>query len=176
MSIVRALASCVFVAFATGASAVSLAGTGPSEIGAPELRPPPYHAQTWSTSNGLAQGSVNDLLQTPSGELWIATFGGLLRFDGVEFRTFDLESLPTLPSQRMTALASDGADGLWVATQDRAIVHFRDGRVLELMTVPASRGELIALERGADGVLWTRVNDGALQRCSPRDRTWTTLI
>jgi hypothetical protein len=40
---------------------------------------------SWTTENGLPQNSVNDILQTRDGYLWLATHGGLVRFDGVRF-------------------------------------------------------------------------------------------
>src|SRR5262245_55124617 len=44
---------------------------------------------SWTTDNGLPQNSVNDILQTRDGYLWLATYGGLVRFDGVRFAVFD---------------------------------------------------------------------------------------
>lgn len=44
---------------------------------------------SWNTENGLPQNSVNDILQTRDGYLWLATFGGLVRFDGIRFVIFD---------------------------------------------------------------------------------------
>ncbi len=46
---------------------------------------------SWTTENGLPQNSVNDILQTRDGYLWLATHGGLVRFDGVRFVVFDTE-------------------------------------------------------------------------------------
>jgi ligand-binding sensor domain-containing protein len=41
----------------------------------------------WGMAQGLPQSSVNDILQTRDGYIWLATFGGLVRFDGVNFTT-----------------------------------------------------------------------------------------
>ena len=48
-----------------------------------------HRFDSWTTENGLPQNSVNDILQTRDGYLWLATFGGLVRFDGVRFVIFD---------------------------------------------------------------------------------------
>ena len=48
---------------------------------------------SWTTENGLPQNSVNDILQTRDGYLWLATHGGLVRFDGVRFVVFDRSTL-----------------------------------------------------------------------------------
>ena len=46
-------------------------------------------ADTWTTANGLPQNTINSVVQTPDGYLWLATFDGLARFDGVRFTIFD---------------------------------------------------------------------------------------
>ena len=43
-----------------------------------------HRLDSWTTENGLPQNSVNDILQTHDGYLWLATFGGLVRFDGID--------------------------------------------------------------------------------------------
>lgn len=47
-----------------------------------------YVIKHWGMEDGLPQSSVNDIVQTKDGYLWMATFGGLVRFDGLNFKTF----------------------------------------------------------------------------------------
>ena len=44
-----------------------------------------HRFDSWTTESGLPQNSVNDILRTRDGYLWLATHGGLVRFDGVRF-------------------------------------------------------------------------------------------
>jgi len=55
-----------------------------SVCGAQDLRY--LSQQAWSTEEGLPQSSVHGVAQTTDGYLWIATEGGLARFDGVSFK------------------------------------------------------------------------------------------
>jgi hypothetical protein len=49
----------------------------------------PRYVQThWTARDGLPVNSVNDLVQTADRHLWLATFDGLVRFDGQSFTTF----------------------------------------------------------------------------------------
>ena len=139
---------------------VALAGTSARAAQAPES----YHASLWSIANGLPQGSVNDLLQTRDGALWIATFGGLVRFDGLEFQVFDLDTLVGMPSNRVTALAPDAEDGLWLALQSGQVLHFRAGRVLEFLALPGKDPQPLALLHHPSGSLWVQANDGSVLR------------
>src|SRR5689334_559066 len=132
-----------------------------------------YHASSWTIASGLPQGSINDLVQTADGALWAATFGGLLRFDGLEFRVFDLETLPGMPSNRVTALAQDQAGGLWLGLQSGHLLHFRDGQMLELVAIPGPDRVPLALLRHPSGALWVQCLSGAVERCA--EGRWTTL-
>ena len=52
-----------------------------------------YLIHVWSSEEGLPQNSVNCLAQTPDGYLWVGTrSGGLARFDGTRFVTFNPQS------------------------------------------------------------------------------------
>jgi ligand-binding sensor domain-containing protein len=50
-----------------------------------------YSFDTYSTNEGLSQSQVYDLHQDELGYLWIATEGGLNRFDGKSFKVFSSE-------------------------------------------------------------------------------------
>jgi len=85
-----------------------------------------YQFDSWTTENGLPQNSINDILQTRDGYLWLATFGGLVRFDGVRFVVFD-RSFEGIGSQRLRALHEDRRGTLWAASEDGMLIRYRDG-------------------------------------------------
>lgn len=82
--------------------------------------------QAWSTEDGLPQSSVHSIVQTPDGYLWIATEGGLARFDGIAFRIFDRGADPAFRSDDVCCLAWDH-DGLWIGTED-GLLRMQQGR------------------------------------------------
>src|SRR5215813_9363751 len=55
-----------------------------------------YHFDIWTTDNGLPQNSVTSILQTHDGFLWLTTYDGLVRYDGVQFRIFNAANAPGL--------------------------------------------------------------------------------
>jgi signal transduction histidine kinase/ligand-binding sensor domain-containing protein len=77
--------------------------------------------QLWQTDDGLPQNTVHAIQQTSDGYLWLATDGGLVRFDGVEFTLFDRHSTPELRSNLIGALAETDDGTLWAATSDGLI-------------------------------------------------------
>src|SRR5687768_16148414 len=45
-----------------------------------------YAVSTWLPKDGLPHHAVLGITQTPDGYLWVATGGGLARFDGTRFK------------------------------------------------------------------------------------------
>jgi hypothetical protein len=48
----------------------------------------------WTTEQGLPQNTVISIVQTRDGYIWLGTFGGLVRFDGVKFTVFNTINAP----------------------------------------------------------------------------------
>ncbi len=81
--------------------------------------------QSWSTEDGLPQNSVHAILQTHDGFLWVATEGGLARFDGLNFRVFQQSSEPAFGSDDVCCLAEDARNDLWIGTADGLVRESR---------------------------------------------------
>jgi ligand-binding sensor domain-containing protein len=82
--------------------------------------------QAWGTEEGLPQSSVHAIAQTRDGYVWVATEGGLARFDGVGFRVFGRANETAFSSDDVCCLKVDG-DGLLVGTAD-GVVRESGGR------------------------------------------------
>ncbi|HVT96165.1 MAG TPA: two-component regulator propeller domain-containing protein [Acidobacteriaceae bacterium] len=87
-----------------------------------------YGYQSWQTDTGLPQNTVHAIVQGRGGFLWIATEGGLVRFDGVEFRTYTRANTRDLPSDLIDDLMEDGAGTLWIGTSG-GLARMRDGKI-----------------------------------------------
>jgi ligand-binding sensor domain-containing protein len=57
-----------------------------------------FLVRTWDQEDGLPHASATALAQTPDGFLWVGTFDGLVRFDGLEMRVYRRKTTPGLPS------------------------------------------------------------------------------
>lgn len=109
---------------------------------------------SWTTENGLPQNSVNDITQTRDGYLWLATYGGLVRFDGLRFVVFD-RTTDGIRSQRIRRIHEDRSGTLWAATEEGMLIRFRGGRFTTFgieSGLPRANG--VRLEEGTDGGLW----------------------
>jgi len=86
----------------------------------------PLGHQFWTSENGLPQNSVHQIIQTRDGYLWIATEGGVARFNGVQFTVFNQENNPAFTSNDTCCLAEDRSGVLWIGTSD-GLLRYANG-------------------------------------------------
>ena len=78
--------------------------------------------------NGLVQSQVKDIIQDGSGYLWIATYGGVCRFDGDQFISY--KTTDGLISNEVTCISDRKNGEIWVGTR-KGINIIKDGVVEE---------------------------------------------
>lgn len=76
-----------------------------------------YKFKTFTVKDGLCHDKVNRVVQDSKGFIWIATEGGLSRFDGHAFKNFNrtLSDTLSLPAVNILDMAIDANDNLWLA-------------------------------------------------------------
>src|SRR5688572_12839259 len=125
-----------------------------------------YHVDIWQTDDGLPQSSVTAITQTQDGYLWLGTFGGLARFDGVRFTSQHISNSLALASRRIVSVFEDRSAVLWTGTEEGDLVRFEGGKV-EVLT-PPNRGtaskHIRAFAQTMDGALWLASAEGQLVR------------
>lgn len=85
-----------------------------------------YRLTQYGMEEGLPQSTVNDIIQTRDGYVWLATFGGLVRFDGFSFTTFDRSNTKGMRSDRILHLFEDSKGAIWLATEG-GFLKFENG-------------------------------------------------
>lgn len=126
---------------------------------AQEDRPQDYRVARWTTAEGLPQNTINDIVALPNGELWLATFGGVVRFDGNDFRVVDIAGDAGLASNRITALALAGTDAFWYVTQEGHLGRIEGGRARAVIAANRSMPDVIGL-LAARGQFYVQTVDG----------------
>ena len=156
VSLIRILRGCLLSLFLC--AVLSRLGRAEPAAAVPMERPvsKTYLNSHWSERDGLPDGSILDLHQSPDGLLWVSTRFGFRAFDGAHFFVPEgLESLSTQPVQRVFF---DGNGQLWIQGK---------GTLYCLKPQPVSgyqKEELSASDVVKDGKNWVWWKNGTVIR------------
>lgn len=144
----------------------------------------PFSSRAWETDDGLPHNSVNAVLRREDGFLWIATQGGLVRFDGLEFVQSRSPLLSDPRSSRVTDIIEENPRTMLVACDTSGLVRVDDSgmsvhplspslgpgrRILSLFHESADVFWILC----ADRELW-RWDHGKTERFPATDRVYTS--
>jgi diguanylate cyclase (GGDEF)-like protein/PAS domain S-box-containing protein len=110
--------------------------------------------------HGLPSDSINTLLETADGSLWIGTSAGLAQLSRGRIRRFPANELPHVD---VNALAEDATGRLWIAT-DGGLISTRNGRVSRHAPEGGFGVAVVSLAVGRDGSLWIGTDGNGLFR------------
>ena len=87
------------------------------------LFPQKFTVKRYTSNEGLPHNNVRELLSDSSGYLWIATWDGLSRYDGYEFKNYhhNPDDSTSLPYFSVSKIALDGSDNIWMLCDNAAI-------------------------------------------------------
>ena len=125
-----------------------------------------HHA--WQTDEGLPDNSVTGIVQTRDSFLWVATRGGLLHFNGVDFTTIPL---PGISNRVIRASFLDAQGRVWVAMERQQVACLDPEGARTFGPAEGMPDRLFSAIAGdKDGAVWvasanglTRIQDG---RCT----------
>ncbi len=149
-----------------------LLSTVPIQALAPDKAVDQYQLDAWGANDGLPNSSVWAILQTADGYLWLATYPGLVRFDGVRFTVFNAGNTPAMTNDTIYDLA-EGPDGsIWVGTYGGGLIRLRDGEWTRYTTRDGLLDDRVwVLEQSRDGSLWIGTESGLARL---RGGRWTS--
>lgn len=124
-----------------------------------------YQQYVWNDQHGLPQNSVNAITRTRDGYLWVGTFEGAARFDGVRFTSFDHTNTPQFRSNQVLALLEDHGGNLWLATNGGGLIRRRGDTFTLYTTADGLSNDFVrSLVEDCNGVLWIGTEGGGVNR------------
>jgi len=117
----------------------------------------PYVQEQWTVVDGLPVNNLNDVVQTRDGYLWIATWDGLVRFDGVRFTTFNVGNTQGLRSNRIFDLYVGRDGALWgFQVEPKSLFRLKDGRFTSSGVFSGYWNRARVVGEDEEGRLWLR--------------------
>ncbi|MBI4850507.1 MAG: protein kinase [Acidobacteria bacterium] len=117
-----------------------------------------YILTSWQ--DGLPHLVIRDIYQSRDGYLWLATYEGLVRFDGVNFVAFDKKNTKEIKNNRINAICEDSLGQIWVGT-GIGLICYNKGKFTSYTTKDGLPGDLIySVFIDKEKNLWIGTNQG----------------
>src|SRR6202789_2153606 len=125
-----------------------------------------YKRSVWRVSDGLPEDTVQAIVESKEGVLWIGTTGGLTRFDGAHM------DVPTavqpLLAKSIFTLSSSRDGSLWAGTEGSGLLRLRGGEVKVYSTREGvTDGFVRKVTLDSRGSLWVGTDDGLFLMKNP---------
>lgn len=126
------------------------------------------HFDYLGTEDGLAQNSINAILQDSQGLLWFATQDGLHRYDGYNFKIYrNAGDGKGLGSSFIQSLYMDSHDVLWIGSYGNGLYRMQlpNGKIERVSaadpdTLDFAHASVWSIEADASGALWIASSAG----------------
>ncbi|MBP5463890.1 MAG: hypothetical protein J6Y13_01745 [Treponema sp.] len=119
--------------------------------------------KNWDTADGLPGMTITSLMQDRKGYVWIGTYDGLVRFDGVEFTTYSRSTDENYDFASARSLIQDSKGNIWVGHNDEGLTRISpDGEIRKYMTEGAGlpNNKVNALCEDREGNIWVGTSSG----------------
>lgn len=128
-----------------------------------------FSHENWQTTDGLPQNSIQAIIQTRDGYLWIGTQEGLVRFDGVRFTVFNRANTQQIRVNHIQTVLEARDGTLWIGTYGGGLVSLKAGQFrLYKLSDGLSNDSVMDLAEDFDGALWIATEGGGVDRLSAK--------
>jgi len=111
--------------------------------------------------DGLPEQVVQAFAQTADRYLWIATTGGLVRFDGERFQTYNRENTPAFTENNVFCLIVSRDHTLWIGMEGGGLIRYRGGEFRRFSAPEGlSNGFVRSLKEDTQGRFWVGTDNG----------------
>jgi diguanylate cyclase (GGDEF)-like protein len=119
----------------------------------------------WTTRDGLPHNQVNAIAQTPDGYLWFATWEGVVRYNGQEFRSFGRNNVPQMLDSGIRAVSVGDGGALVVATSRGGVSVLRGEEWTTYTTADGlAQDETFAALEDRAGRIWVATESKGVTR------------
>lgn len=128
-----------------------------------------FIATNWRNEDGLPHSIINSVVQGQDGYLWIGTYVGLVRFDGVRFIHYTPADLPELGDGRIVSLFVAREGTMWIAGERGWLVAYESGRTrVHLAGAETNSSPILSMAQDATATVWFQTAAGDLGKVTPR--------
>ncbi|MCR5763536.1 MAG: hypothetical protein K6G00_09170 [Treponema sp.] len=122
--------------------------------------------KSWDTSDGLPGMTITALMQDKKGYIWIGSYDGLVRFDGVEFTVYCRSTDEKYDFTSTRSLIQDSRENIWVGHNDEGITCIAPDGIITKLTIEdgLTNNKVNALCEDKAGNVWIGTSAGLCYR------------
>lgn len=120
-----------------------------------------YNFDHWKSEDGLPVNSIIHIIQAQSGYVWFVSYGGITRFNGIEFYTFNSFNAPEIVNNSYTHIYEDNSGVIWAASSGGGVTSIDKEKVKTYTTddgLPSNFVEEVVQD--AAGRIWVATSNG----------------
>lgn len=124
-----------------------------------------YISRSWTASDGIPGNSVTDILIDNHGFIVFGTYGGVVRFDGIEFETFSRITSSYLDYLSARALFLDSQNNFWIGSNDEGLTRIAsDGMTVKNFSVETGlpNNSIRDICEDTEGNIWVGTSAGVV--------------
>lgn len=121
-----------------------------------------YGVRQFSLSDGLPDGYIYSMVQDHDGYLWLTTGSGILRFDGLEFRSLPLPD--GFPDPKVDASFVDSKGSIWFGHFDGGITQWANNSLNNVYQDESFSTSIVGISEDSDGYIWVASQRSGLLR------------
>jgi signal transduction histidine kinase/ligand-binding sensor domain-containing protein len=126
-----------------------------------------YQQINWQERDGLPQNTVLAVTTTRDGYVWMGTYEGAVRFDGVRFTLFNPSTTTGIGNSFVTSLLERRDGSLWLATYGGGVSRLSGGRFTQYAIRDGLSSDVImCLFEDHAGTLWIGTDGGGVNAFS----------
>ncbi len=119
-----------------------------------------------TVNDGLSQNDVSCIFQDSFGFIWIGTYDGLNRFDGLNIITFSsqTDSEESLSSNRITCIFEDSQKRLWIGTDGSGLNYYSlENEKFTRINTPQEFNLIHSIAESSNGDIFIATENGVLK-------------
>lgn len=123
--------------------------------------PGEYVSSVWTSQEGLPANTITDVMQSSEGYIYLGTYEGLVKTDGVKFEIINRGSNPDFKCSSARKIIEDSKRNLWIGSNDDGVAKF-DGKKYTMYTVDSGlpNNSIRNICEDNNGNIWLGTADG----------------
>ena len=122
------------------------------------------YMEHFSLVDGLSQNTASDIIQDSEGYIWIATDGGLNRFDSDEFKVFrnNHNDSSSLHENGTITLLEESGVGIWIGTiSGPSFYEFSTGKFINYSkSILKIKTKIFGFAHASNNIVWMASENG----------------